>query len=330
MLVVGPAVCLSPAAAAVPLSVVAVIPGDSQTSLIVDLGAGTMRPDAVSVTLGGAPQRATVTSVLGDRMAVALVVDASEAGGTELPAWLSAATRLVLEVPAQARAVVVADTAPPAVIAAPQPGVMGVIGALSTVRAAGRRNTSDALTLAIDQFADASASSRLVVLYTTAPDAGGESSSALSARLNSAGAMLVVVGAADGGAYWSGVTRPTGGFFAPAGVPVVVPALDQVATTLRGRYRVTFPTPKDLPARASVHVASGDINLVADVVVPADGASPTSGLGAVLWVIALVALLAAVVVAALLWRRAHGRPGPPPPVARGRASVPGTHPPPST
>jgi hypothetical protein len=330
VMVVGPGAGLPSAAAAVPLSVIAVIPGARDTSVVVDLGAGTKPADAVAVTLAGAPQRATVTPVLSDHIAVALVVDASEAGGAALPGWLSAAARFVLEVPPQARTVVVADTAPPTVIAAPRPGAIGVVGALSTVRAAGRRSTSDALTLATDQFPVAPADSRLVVLYTTSPDAGGESAAALGARLTSAGAMLVVVGVAAAGAYWSGVSRSTGGFFAPARVPVVVPALDQVATTLRGRYRVTFPTPQKLPARLSIRVDAGDLTLAADAVVGANDGSPSrpaSGVGTVLWSILLMALLAAAVV--VLVRRRAGRRAPPP-VAVGRASVPGTRPPHST
>jgi hypothetical protein len=99
VMVVGPGAGLPSAAAAVPLSVIAVIPGARDTSVVVDLGAGTKPADAVAVTLAGAPQRATVTPALSDHMAVALVVDASEAGGAALPGWLSAAARFVLEVP---------------------------------------------------------------------------------------------------------------------------------------------------------------------------------------------------------------------------------------
>jgi hypothetical protein len=331
VLVVGPGAGRPASAAAVPLSVVAVIPGARETSVVVDLGAGTKLADTVAVTLAGVPQRVTVTPALSDHMAVALVVDASEAGAAALPGWLSAAARFALEVPAQARTVVVADTAPPTVIAAPQPGAMGVVGALSTVRAAGRRSTSNALTLAIDQLPVPAAESRVVVLYTTAREAGGESAAALSGRLTVGKAMLVVVGVAAASAYWSGVSRSTGGFFAPTSVPVEVPALDQVATTLSGRYRVTFPTPQKLPARLSIRVDAGDLTLTADTVVGPNGelpSPPASGVGTVLWSILLMALIA-VAVAVLVWRR-PGRRTPPPPIAVGRASVPETRPPHST
>ncbi len=321
--------------AAVPLQVVAAIPGDPETSLVVDLGAGTKPAEKVSVTLAGAPLRATVTPVLADRMAVALVVDASEAGAAALPGWLSAAARFALELPATARTAVVTDTAPPAVVTTPGPGAIGVVGALNAVRAAGRRNTSDALTLAAEQVRAGPAASRLVMLYTTSPDAGGESAAALSARLTAAGTMLVVAGAAAGSAYWSGVSRATGGFFAPAAVPVVVPALDQVATTLRARHRVTFPTPQNRPAAVSVSVDAGDLTLTADTVVPADAGAaprPASGGGTGWWAILLMGLLAvagaAAAAAVLLWRRSTGPDTHPPPlVARGRATVPGTRPP---
>jgi hypothetical protein len=323
--------------AAVPLRVVAVIPGDRQTSVVVDLGAGTKPPEKVAVTLAGAPQSATVTPALAGTMAAALVVDASEAGAAALPGWLSAAARFALELPAEARTVVVADTAPPTVVATPGPGAIGVVGALNAVRAAGRRNTSDALTLAAQQVRAGPAESRLVMLYTTSPDAGGESAAALSARLTAAGTMLVVVGAAAGSAYWSGVSRATGGFFAPADVPVVVPALDQVATTLRARHRVTFATPPNRPAAVSVSVDAGDLTLTADTVVPADAGAaprPPSAGGTVWWAILLMGLLAvagaAAAAAVLLWRRSGGpdtHAPPPPLVARGRATVPRTHPP---
>ncbi len=336
-MVAGPCAGPPAASAAVPLPVVAVIPGDQQTSMVVDLGAGTKPAEKVTLTLAGVPQRATVTPALADQMVAALVVDASEAGAAALPGWLSAAARFALELPATARTAVVADTDPPRVVAPPKPGAIGVVGALNTVRPAGRRHTSDALTLAADQIRAGAADSRLLMLYTTSPDAGGESAAALSARLTAAGAMLVVVGAAAGNAYWSGVSQATGGFFAPASVPVVVPALDQVATTLRARHRVTFPTPQNRPAAVSISVDAGDLTLTADTVVPADAAPaarPASDSGTLWWAFLLTVLLAVTAAAAgaavLLWRQA-GRPrpqaAPPPVVARGRASVPGPRPP---
>jgi hypothetical protein len=330
--VASPVVSPSSTAPAAPLPVVAVFSGAEQTSMVVDLGAGARPADAVSVTVAGAPQRVTVTPAVSDHMSVALVVDASEAGGPALPAWLSAAARFVLEVPAQARAVVVADTTPPSVIAAPRPGALGVVGALSTVRAGGRRSTSDALTLAIDQVRAAPADSRLVLLYTTSRDAGGEKATALTARFTAAGAILVVVGSALDSAYWSDVSRPTGGFFAKADLPVVVPALDDVATMLRGRYWVTFPTPQIVPAPLSIQVQASGRTLAADVLLPVSRppSRPASGVRSMVWVILLSALLVPAAAGAVLaWRRTGRRPwrSSPPVVARGRASVPVARPP---
>jgi hypothetical protein len=330
--------CLAPppaAAAAVPLPVVAVLPGVGQSSVVVDLGIGPRRatPDDVIVTFAGTAQPARMTPVLSDRLTAALIVDASEAGAAALPGWLSAATRFVLEEPAGAQAAVVADTAPPAVIIPPHRGAADVIQALSTVRAHGRRSTSDALTLALGQLPPTPAGPRLVVLYTTAPDAGGEPAAALAARMAGAGAMLVVVGPAGSSGFWSGAGRSTGGFFAPTGVSII-PALDQVTTTLRGRYLVTFPTPALLPALLSVSVRDDDVTLTGNVVVPPPApvaaSRPGSGIPhRIAWMLG-VCLLAVVVIAALLLRRraaaravAQHPQESAPVAARGRAAVPG-------
>ena len=323
-----------PAAAAIPLPVVAVLPGAERTSLVVDLGAGPAGEKAVEVTVGGVAQRATLTPVISDRLAVALLVDASEAGRATLPAWLSAAARFILEVPAGTQAAAVADTSPPAVLAPPQRGPTGVVRALSAVRADGQRRTSSALALALEQVTATATGPRVVVFYTTSTDAGGETATALAARVRRAAAILVVVGTADS-TYWAGAARATGGFFAPAGTPVVVPALDQVETTLRGRYLVQFPTPSALPARASVRIDTGSLTLTGDAVIAADAdafAQPrqASGVGALWWVLA--AGLTVLAAALLVWRRSRrlrphppdppARPAPPPAVARGRAAVP--------
>src|SRR4051812_7483046 len=131
-----------PAVAAVPLPVIAVLPGAERTSLVVDLGAGTGAAGAsvVSMTVDGTPQRAELTPVMSAGLGVALVVDASEAGSGTLAAWLSAAARFILEAPAGTLALAVADTSPPTVIASPQRGPIGVVQALSAARAGGKRN----------------------------------------------------------------------------------------------------------------------------------------------------------------------------------------------
>jgi hypothetical protein len=262
-------------AVAVPLPVTAVLTGGGQTSVVVDLSASTSPGRAVvAVTRDGEPQSARLVPVVSDDLAVALVVDTSAAGAATLPAWLSAAARFMLEAPARTRAVVVTDSAPAAAVTGPQRGPLEIVRALDGIRARGQRDTAAALTLAAGQFPGTPAGRRVVVFYTSAPDAGGESAAALAARFRAAGTILVVVGTAAAGRYWADAAAATGGFFAPAGEPVVVPALDQVQTTLAGRYLVQFETPPDLPARVSVRVDTGDLTLTGDALVTAPPGEP--------------------------------------------------------
>ena len=186
------------------------------------------------------------------------------------------------------------------------------------------------MTLAKGQFPGSPTGRRVVVVYTSAADAGGESAAALGARLQQAGTILIVVGSVADSAYWPEAARATGGFFAPAGRPVVVPALDQVATTLRGRYLVQFPTPETLPARVSVRIDTGKLVLTGDVVIPARvavGRGGQPGLAARYRVeIALAAAaigVLLVIAVVLLIRRRGARPGnaPTATVVQGRVSV---------
>lgn len=296
-------VVAAPTGAAIPLSDVAVLPTtDRHVSLVANVGADTepVRSESVSVTVGGVRQPTTVVPVISDQLAVALVVDASENGSKSLQAWLSAAARFLLEAPAATRAAVIADTTPPLVVAGLRQGPIELVRALSAVQAHGKRSTSDALTLAVRQLPATPSGPRVVVLYTSAPDAGGEAAAALAARLMKAHALLVVVSTATDPLYWSSVARATGGLLAPAVAPAVVPALDQVGAMLRARYLITFPTPPKLPAQVSVRVAVGDVTLTADAAVPAAdsgvGGQSDSGGSGVLWV---TAVLGVVVVSAL-------------------------------
>jgi len=320
VLFAGPA-----AAAPVPLPVAAVLPSGAQTSLVVDLSAGAPADHkTVAVTRDGRPQPATLVPVVSDGLAVALVVDTSAAGAATLPAWLSAAARFILEAPATTQAVVIRDAAPAAAITGPQRGPTGVVRALTSVGAGGVRDTAAALNLAVAQFPGTAAGRRVVVLYTTGADAGGESAAALADRFRSSGTILVVVATADGDPYWATAAAATGGFFAPAGNPVVIPALDQVETTLRGRYLVQFPTPSRLPARVSVQVDTGDLTLTGDVVVAAPAASKPARTDWRIWAAAALGLLAVVALVVVLWLRRRRPPADEPSVVRGRAAVPGT------
>jgi hypothetical protein len=300
-----------PAAAAVPLPAIAVLPGTEQTSLVVDLGASTepVTSRTAQITVDGAPQQAQLAPVMSESLAVAFVIDTSVAGGADLPAWLSAAARFILEAPTGTQAAAVADTSPPTLISPPQRGPLGTVRALSGVRAGGQRRTSDALTLAKGQFPATSTGHRVVVVYTSAADAGGESAAALGARFQQAGTILTVVGSADDSAYWPAAARATGGFFAPAGRPVVVPALDQVATTLRGRYLVQFPTPPALPARVSVRIDTGKVVLTGDVVIPVSSGRPrpASGIRVEVALATIAGILLVFIAAFLLVRRRSAR-----------------------
>jgi hypothetical protein len=313
------------AAAAVPLPVAAVLAGGAETSLVVDLGAaGGARPGRPAVTRDGATEPARLVPVMSGGLTVALVVDASAAGAATLPAWLSAAARFVLETPSTTRSVVISDAAPAAVTAGPARGPAEMVRALTTVRAHGERDTAAALGLALRQFPAAGTGRRVVVLYTTGPDAGGEGARSLAARFRASGTILVVVGT-TGGLYWADAAAGTGGFFAPAGEPVVIPALDQVRSTLTGRYLVQFPTPPDLPAQVSVRIDAGGVTLsgVATVSSPEAGppaeADHTRRWAAVVLAVAIAGMPAAVL---LKWRRPRRRIRPAV-VARGRAPVPG-------
>jgi hypothetical protein len=294
----GAGAAAAPAGTAVPLPDVAVFPATGrQVSLIVNVGgdARPIRPEAVSVTVGDVRQQTTVVPVISDQLATGLIIDASEAGGRSLQGWLSGASRFVLELPAAARTAVITDSTPPAVVAGLQQGPVDLVRALSAVQSRGERRTSEAFTLALRQLPATPAGPRVLVLYTSSPDAGGEPATRLAARLRNAQTVLVVVSSATDTGYWSTVTRATGGSLAPATAAVTNPAFNQVATALRARYLVGFPTPAELPATAAVRVDAGAVTLTANPVVPAsgaeDGESPRSGSGG-RWVKVLLAVVA--------------------------------------
>jgi hypothetical protein len=261
-------------AAAVPLPDVAVLPkADPQVSMVINVGGGAqpVKQDLVSVVVGGARQPTTVLPIMSDQLAVGIVVDASAAGADQLQSWLSGAARFVLEAPPGARTTLVADTTPPRVLAPLQPGPVDLVRAISAVQPRGQRRTADALSLAIRQLPPSATDPRVVILYTTAPDAGGEAATQLAARLAKSHVLLVVASTAPDTQYWSTAARATGGFLAPAGPSAVVPALDQIATMLRTRYLVRFPTPDQRPSHAFVRVELPDVAMAADVVVPGSG-----------------------------------------------------------
>jgi glyoxylase-like metal-dependent hydrolase (beta-lactamase superfamily II) len=321
------------AAATVPLPVAAVLTGDQQTSVVVDLSSSTRPgPRSASVTTGHAQPSATLVPLMSAGLAVTIVVDTSTADAATLPAWLSAGARFILEAPTGTQATVIGTSTPAAVIAPPQQGPTGIVAALNGVQAHGDRDTATALTLAADQFPEVPAARKLVVLYTGAADAGGPSATALATQFQAAGIILVVATTADASPYWTTAAEATGGFFAPAGHPVVVPALDQVETTLGSRYLVQFPTPAHRPTTVSLQVKTPDLILAADIQLPAPATPPPSGHSAGLFAAlaaVVIVLLALAVGGALLYRsRRRIRRPPPIVIAHGRAAVPTSPPPP--
>ncbi|GAA0485286.1 hypothetical protein Ade02nite_08730 [Paractinoplanes deccanensis] len=321
------------AAATVPLPVKAVFPGDRQTSAVVDLTASTRPgPRTAEVVVDGVRRPAELVPLMSAGLAVTIVVDTSAADPATMPAWLSAGARFILEAPMGTRATVIGDAAPAGVIAAQQRSPAGVVAALGKVRARGGRDTAAALTLAAGQYPDVPAGRKLTVVYTGAADAGGPAAAAVAERFRAAGMILVVATTAGTSPYWTAATEPTGGFFAPAGHPVVVPALDQIQTTLNGRHLVRFPTPARRQQAVPLRVRTPDLTLAADVRLPdpdaaAAAAEPRRRLTAVLAATGVLAL--ALLVTWSLIRRIRPRRRPPPIViAHGRATVPSRLPPP--
>lgn len=301
--------------AVAPLPINAELSAAGKTTLVVDLGAaplGTKR--TVALNLDGVPGKADLTPVTSDDLALSMVVDASAQGSSSLPNWLSAGARFSLAAPAGTRAVVIADRKPATRVAAPVRGPLGVVRALDTIRASGERDTAAALTLAAKQFPGTEAGHRVTLLYTSAAGVNGLTATQLADRFRSAGILLVVVGTSDPDRYWSSATAATGGFFAPAGSPVVVSALDQVETTLSGRYLVRFTTPPTLPARASVSIRAGDVTLSAETLLGPPLAAPTTPrtwLAAALTNSALVVIIAVVALSSLIRRRRRAPKVPP-------------------
>jgi hypothetical protein len=336
------------AAAAAQLVVVAVVPSeaDRQVSMVVDVrsaGTTSVRADSFAVTVGGVHQQSRAVPVMSDQLAVGLVVDASEAGGPHLQAGLSGAANFVLEAPPTASYTVAADSSPPVMMTRLRTGPMDVVGALSGIQARGARRTSDALSMVLDELPPAADQPRVVVLYTGAPNAGGESAADLISRLTKAHVLLAVVNTGTENAYWSRVAEATGGVLVQTRTSGVIGAFDQVARLLRARYVVTLPMPDRLPADAAVRVETGEGPLTAQAVIsanqdavippesppdePSTGARLWRALGALLWLVLALAVLAIVLrspiraMAGRLRRPDTPRYARPPARVRGRAPV---------
>lgn len=292
---------VSGTAAAAPTEIVAVAagPADGQLRLTIDVrDAAAQPPASFSAAVGGVWQPGRTMPVMSDRLALALVVDASEAGRADLQTGLSGAANFLLTAAPATRSALVADTTPPGVLSPIRPGPVETLRALTTVTAGGDRRTSQALDLAVQQFPAGPSEPRLLVLYTAAPDAGGEPAAALGERLRTAGVLLAVVTTAAPG-YWSAAATATGGVAVGAGPAEVVGAFDELSAALRTRYLMTVPAPARLPAAVTVRVDTGNGPLTTEAQVPAtpvpgDAAGGRGVTGRVLAVVVLVALVVVV------------------------------------
>jgi hypothetical protein len=287
---------------------------DREVSLVAVLPPRSQRPTAVTALAGGDELPTRAESVLSDRTAVALVLDASANGASALRGGgLSGAANFLLQLPSGASTAVIADRRPPEVAAGISVGVSDDLRAMSSLRSGGEPATSDALTLAVQQLLPRPAQP-VIVLYTTAPRVDGEPATAVAERLQRADAIVAVVNASADDAYWPTVATLTGGVAISARPGRSLDAFDAVADALRRRVTVTFRRPPAGIARVTLRVEMAGRPLLVDVDLPPAPIPPPSGRTVTgeqasggVW-LAAVLLLTAVIGSALLYRRrARGR-----------------------
>ena len=149
-------------------NVVAVPAGsmDGQSRLIVDLpdtGGSPVPPGSFSVTVNGTARPTRAGPLLSDRLATALVVDASQDAAPVLQPGLNGVADFALRVPSAMRTTLVVDTSPPAVVSGLQPGGGELLRGLSGLQARGDRDTVAALELAVAQLPPEPDNPRLAV-----------------------------------------------------------------------------------------------------------------------------------------------------------------------
>jgi hypothetical protein len=275
---------------------------------------------SVTVSAGGARLSAQVNPVLSGLMAVGLVIDASAAGGPALQGGgLSGVASFLLQLPPDASTAVIADRRPPVVAARASAGVTGALQAASALSGNGARATSDALTLALHQLPTGSDQPSVIVLYTSAPDAGGESATALGRRLHRTHAILAVVNTSSDSQYWAAVATATGGLAVAAQPAGAVKAFDALADALRTRYVLTFPRPQASAVEVSVQIDATASPVSFAVPLPPEPAASGGSTGASSglavawrWVLlgALVVLAVAVLASSVFRRRRRRRAAP--------------------
>jgi hypothetical protein len=321
--VAGALVWAGPAGAATTLDVVAVVPGDAEVTLVVgvDPPPSLAQPGTFAVASGDAGKLPTdARPLLGPQLATATVLDTSAAGAGELQNGINGTTNLLLQLPDGVRNLVVADGGDgPRTLSPLTQGATEAVAALNSARAGGNRHTGAALDAAAAGLPSEAGRSRLVLLYTGAPDAGGEPADQLGRRLARAGVVLAVVTTGPGQRYWSDAAGVTGGVVVPATGAASLQPFDQVASALRSRFVLTFPRPSTLPAtvRVSMTVAGQTVSQSAMVPeVSAETAPPPtakSGPSPWMWVLGALVLLALIGGGLLLARRRRPAPvGAPP------------------
>jgi hypothetical protein len=251
-LAAGVLAAATPAPVPAPLTVVATGASSDRAGWLI---AETGSPDIdanLSLTASGQALRSESKDLLDSDVPVAAVVDAA-ATAAERQAAATGMVNLMLQLPSQARIAVIVDAAAP-VVTAPLGPVAAAVRAAAAVPFATRRATSDALTLALQQLPHDRHS--LLIVCTSASDAGGEPAAQLADRLRAANAVLAVVrttgtGGTDSG-YWSEVATRTGGIATVAGGPAALASFDQVVAALARRYFISFSSTEKLPAEVTV------------------------------------------------------------------------------
>ena len=307
---------------------------DRQVTVVADVRPAAATPigsEAFTVTAGDLRLPTRVEPMISDQLAVGLVVDGSRHGAATLHTGVSGPANLLLQLPVAARVAAVADTSPPAVLAPLAVGAKDALSALDALRPHGERNTSQALTVALRQLPVAPGEPRLMLLFTSAADAGGEAAADLAGRLRKAHTLLAVVSTAADNTYWSQVTTATGGMLVASRASDLISAFETLLDPLRARYLLTFPTPGQLPAWVSVRVNTAAGTLSADALV-AGGSTPDGRgeAGLPLPALSVAALLLLGAAAVLRARSAAGSRSAdrPPAVDRRRRSTAKPSPPP--
>ncbi|HST83533.1 MAG TPA: hypothetical protein VLL08_17510 [Kineosporiaceae bacterium] len=274
---------LSPAAQAADsprLRVLAVRSTLDQVSVVFELQPRPRRPlanSAVVVTSGAARLPNRLSAILSDRASVGFVLDASADGAAALrDGGRAGAASLLLQLPPGAISAVIADRRPPAVAAPPSVGVLDDLQATSVLPSGGSRATSAALTLALRTLQPGPGIAPVIVLYTNAANAGGESAAGLGARLRQANTVLVVISTSPNPQFWRDVAPSTGGFAIAVGSGAAITSFDAVANGLGSRYSVTFARPVLSAGPLELAVDTGSKVVTADVTVPAEPVVETS------------------------------------------------------